>query len=228
VKDRIKEENLMTCRMLTVTVISGLCAVFIAFTAFAQDMKPIQLPEPKLDQNKSLVQALKDRKTTREYGGELSPQTLSNLLWAAFGVNRPDSGKRTAPSAKNWQEIDLYVATAQGTYLYDPKGNALVPVVMEDIRPQTYTQVERFKDAPINLVFVADLAKTDLDEVVAMPLVAMDTGFIAENVYLFCASEGLPTAFRVSIPKDVLAQTLKLRQNQRIMGAQSVGLHKGK
>ena len=198
--------------------------------AFGQEMKPIQLPQPKLDQSKSLDYALKERKTTREYGGSnLSEQTLSNLLWAAFGINRPDSGRRTAPSAVNWQEIDVYIATTQGMYLYDPKGNALIPVVSGDIRALTYTQVDRFKDAPLNLVYVADLEKTDQrEEASKMLLVAMDTGFVAENVYLYCASEGLPTGFRVAIDKDKLGQAIKLRPTQRIMAAQSIGLPKGK
>ncbi|MGO9118514.1 MAG: SagB/ThcOx family dehydrogenase, partial [Desulfomonilaceae bacterium] len=198
--------------------------------AFGQEMKPIQLPEPKLDSSKSLAQALKDRKTSREYSGDKLPeQTLSNLLWAAWGINRPDSGKRTAPAAVNWQETDVYVATTQGMYLYDPKGNALIPVVPGDNRALTYTQVDRFKDAPLNLVYVADFQKMgDADEARKVMLASMDTGFIAENVYLYCASENLPTCFRVSIDKEKLGQALKLRPTQKIMGAQSVGLPKGK
>jgi nitroreductase len=216
-------------RTLIVTLV---CIAFVAgsvLSAFGQELKPIKLPDPKLDPNKSLVEALKQRMTTREYGGgTLSEPILSNLLWAACGINRPDSGKRTAPTAKNWQEIDVYVATTAGIYLYDPKGNALIPVVSGDLRALTYTQVDRFKDAPLNLVYVADLEKTDAKDERQMPMVAMDTGFVAENVYLYCASEGLPTGFRVSIPKDKLGQALKLRPTQMIMAAQSVGLPKAK
>ncbi len=218
----------MKFRMLTIGMVCVVFAVGFALSAFGQELKPIQLPEPKLDPNKSLAQALKERKTTREYGGDLSAQTLSNLLWAAWGINRPDSGKRTAPSAKNWQELDVYVATKQGMYLYDPKRNALVPVLSGDFRSLTYTQVDRFKDAPIHLVYISDLAKTDVEEGTAMLFTAMDTGFIAQNVYLYCASEGLSNGFRVSIDKEKLGQAMKLRPTQRIMGAQSVGLPKGK
>lgn len=219
----------MKLRMLTVSVVCVVFAMVFALSAFAQELKPIKLPEPKLDANKSLAQALKERKTTREYAGaNLSEQTLSNLLWAAFGINRPDLGKRTAPSALNWQEIDIYVSTTQGIYLYDPKGNTLIPVVSGDLRSLTYTQVDRFKDAPVNLVYVADMEKTGAEDARKNLLVAMDTGFVAENVYLYCASEGLPTGFRVSIPKEKLAQALKLRPTQMIMGAQSVGLPKNK
>lgn len=197
--------------------------------ALAQNLKPIQLLEPRLDPEKSLLQALKDRKTTRQYGGNLPQQTLSNLLWAACGINRPDSGKRTSPTAVNWQEIDIYVATAEGMYLYDPKENVLTPVVSGDIRALTYTQIDRFKDAPVHLVYISDLEKTGVrEEGEKMLLTAMDTGFAAENVYLYCASEGLPTGFRVSIDKEKLGQAMKLRPTQKIMAAQSVGLPKDK
>ena len=215
--------------MLSVSLVCVVFAMVFALSAFAQELQPIKLPEPKLDANKSLAQALKDRKTTREYAeANLSEQTLSNLLWAAFGINRPGSEKRTAPSALNWQEIAVYVSTTQGIYLYDPKGNALIPVASGDLRSLTYTQVERFKDAPVDLVYVADMAKTGAEDARKNLLVAMDTGFVAENVYLYCASEGLPTGFRVSIPKEKLGQALKLRPTQMIMGAQSVGLPKDK
>jgi hypothetical protein len=220
----------MKFRMLTVSLTCFVFAIGLVVSAFGQEPKPIQLPEPKLDPSKSLAQALKERKTTREYDtGNLSQQVLSNLLWAACGINRADSGRRTAPSALNWQEIDVYVATTQGMYLYDPKGNVLMPIVLGDIRGLTFTQVDRFKDAPLHLVYVADLARTgDGEEATKMPLVAMDTGFVAENVYLYCASEGLATAYRVSIDKKQLAEAIKLRTTQRIMGAQSVGLPKSK
>ena len=220
----------MKYRILIATAASIVFAMVFALSALAQEQKSIQLPAPTLDPSKSLVQALKDRKTTREYNTQNLPeQTLSNLLWAAWGINRPDSGKRTAPSAVNWQETDLYVSTSQGTYLYDPKGNALIPVLPGDNRALTYTQVERFKDAPVNLVHVADFQKMgDRKDEEKMMLASMDTGFIAENIYLYCASENLPTGFRAAIDREKLGQAMKLRPTQRIMAAQSVGLPKGK
>ena len=113
-------------------------------------------------------------------------------------------------------------------YLYDPKGNALVQVVSGDIRALTYTQ-DPFKEAPIHLVYIADFAKMGEGEDSAkMILAAMDTGFIAENVYLYCASENLPTGYRVSIDREKLSQAMKLQPTQRIIAAQSVGLPKGK
>ena len=213
--------------MLIAVVVSLAFCASLLLPAFGQEMKPIQLPDPKLDQSKSLVQALTDRKTSREFAaGSLPLQTVSNLLWAAFGINRPDGGKRTAPSAYNKQEINIYVATAEGAYLYDPKSNALLLVAAKDLRALTGTQ-SYFKDAAVNLVYVADLARmNESPEGDKMYLTAANTGFIAENVYLYCASAGLATVFRAGIDKPKLAEALKLRPEQRITFAQTVGLPK--
>jgi len=173
------------------------------------------------------MEALKDRHTSREFSSEKLPaQVLSSLLWAAFGVNRPDSGKRTAPSARNWQEIDIYVATADGLYLYDAKANLLKPTLAEDIRGATGGQ-PFVKDAPVNLVYVADLAKTGDSPAEARDLfTAVDAGFISQNVYLYCASEGLATVVRGGIDRSALAKVMRLRPDQKIIVAQSVGYPK--
>jgi SagB-type dehydrogenase family enzyme len=186
----------------------------------------LPLPQPQTSGGKPLMQVLKDRRSTREFSNQkLSPQMLSNLLWAAFGINRPD-GKRTAPSAMNWQEIDIYVATQEGLYIYDAKANALNLVLAQDVRAATGTQ-SFVKDAPVNLVYVADLGKTGKVGVVErMLLTAADTGVIAQNVYLFCASEGLATVVRASIDSEALARLMKLRPDQKIMLAQTVGYPK--
>lgn len=193
---------------------------------FAQEPKPVLLPSPQTGIGRPLMQALKERRSTRTFSPEKLPvQALSNLLWAAFGVNRPDSGKRTAPSAKDWQEIDIYVATADGLYLYDAKANQLKPVLRDDVRALTGTQAF-VKDAPVNLVYVADLAKTGGGSTERDMYVAADVGFIAQNVYLFCASEGLATVVRGSIDKPALAKAMHLRPDQRIILAQTVGYPK--
>jgi SagB-type dehydrogenase family enzyme len=195
---------------------------FCAISA-AQALKPVQLPPPQTTGGRPLMEVLRDRKSTREFGsGTLSPQTLSNLLWAAFGINRPD-GRRTAPSAMNWQEVSIYVAIPVGVYVYDAKANALQPVVAGDFRAATGTQ-PFVKDAAVNLVYVSDLSKTGsaaLSE--AEMYTAADVGFIAQNVYLYCASEGLATVVRGSVDKPALAKTLKLQPQQRIILSQSVG-----
>ncbi len=215
----------MKRRMLFMTGLSLVFVVGVVFSASGGEMKPIKLPVPKLDKSKSLAQALKDRKSTKEYGaGNVSPQVLSNLLWAGFGINRLDSGRRTAPSAYNKQDVDIYVTTADGAYLYNAKGNDLVPVVPGDLRALTGTQ-SYFKDAAINLVYVSDTKKMEGagEEAAKMVIASLNTGFVAQNVYLCSAAEGLATVFRISIDKEKLGQALKLRPEQKITGAQTIG-----
>jgi len=195
-----------------------------ASCVLAQDLKPIPLPQPQTDGGRPLMQVLKERKTTREFAANKLPaQLLSNLLWAAFGVNRPD-GRRTAPSAMNWQEMDIYVATSDGLFLYDAKGNRLEAVLAQDLRAATGTQ-PFVATAPLDLVYVADLSKTGSGPD-AEVYTATDAGFVAQNVYLFCASEGLATVVRGSIDRAALAKAMKLRPEQKIILAQTVGYPK--
>ena len=203
-----------------------LMLIACATLAVAQELSPIPLPPPQTSGGRPLMQVLKDRQSSREFSSEkLPPQVLSNLLWAAFGVNRPD-GKRTAPSAMNMQEIDIYVATQDGLYLYDAKGNALKPVLAQDVRGATGQQ-PFVKEAPLNLVYVADLAKAGRASSEDQTLyTAADTGFVAQNVYLFCASEGLAVVVRGSVDRTALASLIKLRPDQRIILAQTVGYPK--
>ena len=208
--------------------LSVLLAFFLlSSVAAAQELKPVSLPDPQTDGGKPLMQALKARSTSREIKPDRLPlQVLSNLLWAAFGINRPESGKRTAPSAMNWQEIDIYVAMTDGLYVYDAKANRLNPLLAQDVRGATGTQ-DFVKDAPVNLVYVADLARTGDASADAQNLyTAVDTGVIVQNVYLFCASEGLGTVVRGSVDRAALSKVMKLRPNQHIIVAQSVGYPK--
>ena len=208
--------------ILVVFMLSVLTGVSVA-----QERVTVKLPAPDMIGGKPLMQVLKERSSAREFAPEaLSHKVLSNLLWAAFGINRPDSGKRTAPSAVNWREVDIYVATAHGCYLYMPKEHALLQVGTEDIRALTGTQ-DFVKSAPVNLVFVANLAKMgDRPRETKIPLAFADTGFIGQNVYLYCASAGLATVVRGSVDKETLAPALKLRDDQLITLAQSVGYPK--
>ena len=201
--------------------------LLVSVAAFAQGPEAKTLPEPDKTGGMPLMQALAARQSSRSYSDEkLSDEVLSNLLWAAFGMNRPD-GRRTAPSAMNRQEIDIYVATADGLYLYDAKAHALTTVLEEDIREATGTQ-SFVKDAPINLVYVADFSRmgrgSDEDKTIYS---AADTGFIGQNVYLFCASEGLSTVVRGLVDKAPLAEKMKLRPEQKIVLAQTVGYPPG-
>ncbi len=205
-------------------------AVFMAagqpHIVFAEELKPVKLAAPRTESGKPLMQALAERKSSREFSSEALPaQTLSDLLWAANGTNRPD-GRRTAPSAHNTQEIDIYVATAGGLYLYDAKGHELLPVLAEDIRSAAGKQ-SFVKDAPVGLIFVADLSKTrNMSEEDASFYAAADTGYISQNVYLYCASAGLSTVALGWVDKPGLAGAMKLRPDQRIILTQPVGYPK--
>ena len=212
-------------RKMTLFFLLTLCVLFLdPFSLFGQEPKDIQLPKPQTDGGKPLMQALMLRQSSREFTSEKLPlQVLSNLLWAADGVNRPDSGKRTAPSAMNVQNIDIYAAMADGLYLYDPIGHVLKLVLKEDLRAATGSQ-DFVKVVPLNLIYVADYSKmkrgTDEDKALYS---GAHVGFISQNVYLCCASEGLATVVRGMVDKDALAKTMNLRPDQKVMLAQSVG-----
>jgi len=186
---------------------------------------PITLPKPQTEGGKPLMEVLKARRSAREFSPEkLSPQVLSNLLWAAFGINRAD-GRRTAPSASNRQEIEIYAAMAEGLYRYDAAAHRLEPVLEQDVRAATGTQ-HFVSSAPLNLVYVADMSRVSPASRSAEDTAlytGADTGCIAQNVYLFCASEGLATVVRAGVDRASLARLMKLPENRRITLAQSVG-----
>lgn len=202
----------------------GVAVLILGVAAcLAQTSAPIGLPKPRMEGGKPLMQALKERQTTREFSPEKLPlQVLSNLLWAGFGINRPENGHRTAPSAMNSQEIDLYVATADGVWVYEAKGNQLKPILEQDVRAKTGGQ-DFVKEAPVALLFVADLsrlAKAKPEE--RERYAGIDTGYISQNICLFCASEGLATVVH-ELDRRGLNDLLKLRPEQKIILAQSVG-----
>jgi SagB-type dehydrogenase family enzyme len=210
---------------LTGTVV--LIIVSFIAVSWAAELLPIKLPPPNLNSGKSLMQSLQARKSSRDFSTKKLPvEVLSNLLWAACGINRPESGRRTAPSAVNWQEVDIYVAMADGLYLYNAKEHVLKPVIKQDIRGLTGKQTF-IKDAPVNLIYVADYSRmggANAEE--RNSYSAADTAFIAQNVYLYCASEGLATVVRGSIDRDVLVKAMQLRDGQRIILSQTVGYPK--
>jgi SagB-type dehydrogenase family enzyme len=211
---------------LSASLILAVLIIPVTLT-FGEDIKPIQLLKPQLNIGRPLMQVLKDRGSSRSFSTKKLPlQMLSNLLWAAFGVNRPEEGKRTAPSARNWQEIDIYVSMAEGLYLYDAKKHMLSPVLSKDIRAMAGKQ-DFVKDAPVNLIYVADFSRMGNAAKGDKELYsAADTGFISQNVYLFCASEGLATVVRGSIDRGALAEAMKLRPDQKIILAQTIGYPK--
>ena len=215
----MKVTSALLAAVIFVVVLGG------SVLSYAQGPSQIQLPNPQKEGGKPFMSVLNDRKSTREFSDrKLPPQTLSNLLWATFGISRPD-GRRTAPSARNWQEIDIYVATPDGIFLWDPKKNVLDPVVAKDIRALTGKQ-PFVKDAAINLVYVADYSRVTGEGADKDVWVGADAGFIGENAYLYCASEGLVTVFRANVDREPLAKELKLKPEQKIMFSQSIGYPK--
>jgi nitroreductase len=207
-------------RIWTCVVLVG--TVLVASGGLAQELSPVVLPAPQTDGGLPLMQALQRRATSRAFAPDpLPPQTLANLLWAAWGLNRPKEGKRTAPSAHNWQETEVVVVTAAGTYTYDAAKNTLEPLAAGDLRPLAGTQAF-VKDAPVTLVYVADTSKMEGGPDTRAFAYA-DAAFISQNVYLFCASDGLATGVRAMIDRPALAKALGLRDSQLIVLAQSVG-----
>jgi len=193
-----------------------------ASTLQAQQIK--QLPEPQKEGGTPLMETLSKRHSSRDYAGKtLSNQMMSNLLWAAFGINRPESGKRTAPSSHNVQDIQVYVTTAEGVYLYLPQEHALRLVSEKDVRSATGKQ-DFTSQAAVNLVYVSDFSRYDGgDKAAKRNTASAHCGFIGQNVYLYCASQGLNTVFRAWIDKEKIARALNLSGNQHVMYCQSVG-----
>ena len=202
------------------------------------DLPTINLPKPEKDGGKSVLAALQERRTNRNISTEKLPaQVLSNLLWAAFGVNRENGpfGQvgRTAASASNSQEIDLYVVLSEGIYLYEAAPHRLTPVVAGDQRAKVggRGRGSSAAGAPVNIIYVADIAKFSQarlqepglkDPEIQKSYYNVATGLIAGNVYLFAASQGLAAWFH-NCSKAGLATELKLRPEQRVLYAQTVG-----
>ncbi|MDR0988513.1 MAG: SagB/ThcOx family dehydrogenase [Prevotellaceae bacterium] len=190
-----------------------LAVALLGLSASAQD---ISLPQPVKKGGMPLMEALNNRASAREFSSEaLDHQTLSNLLWAAWGYNRAD--KRTAPSANNKQELSLYVVLAGGAYLYDARSNKLLLVNAGDHRASTGKQ-PFVAGAPLNLVFVEDVNKKGWGKT--------DAGFISQNVYLYCASAGLATVVRGMFDAAALKVSLKLADHQQPVLTQTVGKKK--
>lgn len=204
-----------------------LCMIGLRVSLPAQDFKIIQLLPPDMKGGKTVMQALNARKSSREFSVKVLPlQELSNLLWAANGLNRQAEGKRTAPSASNWQDIDIYVILVEGIYLYDATLSQLKPIAAGDFRASAGTQ-DFVATAPLNLVFVSDYARMKNAKQESKPAYAFaDAAFVAENVYLYCASADLAVVVRASVDKEKLASILLLSPSQKVVMGQTVGYPK--
>lgn len=205
---------------------TALSFAFLAFyflTCTAQVIETIPLPSPQKTGGMSLLEALSLRQSQRSFSNqELNPQVLSNLLWAAYGINRPDGGI-TVPSARTWKEFDIYVVRANGWFVYEPGKHVLLKMGNEDLRE--FAGIQDFvKTAPLNLIFVADYDRMkDVTDELRKFYSATDVGFISQNVYLYCASEGLSTVVRAQIDKEKIREVFKLRPGQNPVLAQTVG-----
>ena len=207
-------------------LLAGNAILSFADIATAAELRPIQLSKPQADGSNPALQLLQKRASSRELSPQPLPaEILSELLWAAFGINRVD-GRRTAPTASNRQDMDIYVILAGGCYLYDAQANRLNPVAAEDLRGLAGTQPFA-KDAPVNLIYVCDYSRmSNVPEETKILFSGAHTGAIAENVYLYCAARGLATVVRASIDRAALAKAMKLRPEQKITLGQPVGYPK--
>ncbi len=192
-------------------------------TAAARAQEVHALPAARKDGGMPLMRSLQRRRSIREFSSRPLPaQLLADLLWAAYGINRP-SGDRTAPYWRHIMVIDVYAAMADGVWLYDPKQHALRPHLTEDIRAHTGTQ-DFVATAPLNLVYVAHGERmADISPEERRLYASVDAAFAGQNVYLFCASEGLATVFRGAIDYKRLNQAMRLGDGQFVTFAQTVG-----
>lgn len=200
----------------------------LLFSLYAQEFQAISMPPPQKEIGKPLMRAFSLRSSTRTFVDKALPlQELSNLLWACGGINRADSGKRTFPSARNWQDMDLYVVLKEGVYLYGAKEHRLEPLVAGDLRALCGVQ-DFVKSAPLNLIYVSDTSriKSNDDESTKGIWSGVEAGAMMQNVYLYGASQGLNVVVRGLVDKVKLAEVLKLRPNQKILLAQTIGYGK--
>jgi len=215
----------VTRRTVNAALLAANALAVLPGTALAQALRT--LPPARKEIGKPLMQALQARRSTRIFDARALPeQVLSDLLWAAYGVNRP-SGDRTAPYWRHIMVIDVYAAMADGAWLYDPKQHALLPHLTEDIRAQTGLQ-DFVASAPLNLVYVAHGERMrDISPAERRLYASVDTGFIGQNVYLFCASAGLATVFRGAVDFVKLGKAMRLDDESFVTFAQTVGYPKG-
>ncbi len=210
-------------------IFSLICLIIFNSVFYMIKSQDIVLSVPDKKGGMPFMEALNERHSTREFTKEnLTLQQLSDLLWAGWGYNRPEEKKRTAPSSKDIQEIDVYAAMQTGLYIYDAESNILRQIHKRDIRKLCGTQ-DFVATAPLNLIYVADMGKRgkkEGDSINDGDLLSSwaNTGFIAQNIYLYCASAKLGCVIRAMISRDDLAKEMGLKSNQRIILSQTIGV----
>ncbi|MDR2969372.1 MAG: SagB/ThcOx family dehydrogenase [Tannerellaceae bacterium] len=199
-------------------------ALLTGITMQARELEVIKLNAPDKTKGDAMMKVFGERQSIREYAQrELTPQDLSDLLWATNGINRPD-GKRTAPTARNVQDVDVYVAMKEGVYLYDAKEHALKPVSAGDYREAVGGSQDFVKEAPVSLLLVTDLSRLgDASSEQAKLMGAVDVGIVCQNINLACAGLGLATVPRATMDQETLRKALKLKESQLLLMNNPVG-----
>lgn len=201
--------------------------LMLSAAAFAAD-KVVKLPKPNLNRTGTVMKALSERQSTREYASKaLTLADLSDLLWAANGINRSDAGKRTAPSAMNKQDVDVYVILPEGSYLYDAKNHQLNLIAEGDYRGAVAGGQAFVKTAPVSLVLISDVSRFgDAQKIQNQLMGAMDAGIVSQNISIFCSAAKLATVPRASMDAAQLKKVLKLKDSQIPMMNHPVGYFK--
>lgn len=197
-----------------------------AFHIQAQELKVIQLNTPDKTRGSAIMKALNDRQSIREYSSEsLRPQDLSDLLWAANGINRSD-GKRTAPSCRNFQDVEIFVVLPEGAYYYDATEHALNPVATGDYRGAVASGQDFAKEAPLSIVLVADMTKYGNMSENSKMMAAIDVGIVCQNINVACSGLGLATVPRGTMDQATLRTVLKLTDQHLLLMNNPVGYPK--
>ena len=192
----------------------------------AKTLEPIKLSAPQTKGGKAIMEAFNDRRSDREYSSkELSIEDISNLLWAACGINRPD-GRRTSPTARNMQEIDVYLLNKDGAYLYVPQENLLRPIYTGDLREALANGQDFVKSSPICLLIVGDVSKFGEPNDRSTKMMFCDGGIVSQNINMFCAGHNLATVTRGMMDEKVLRNALKLTDTQYLILNNPVGYKK--
>ncbi len=210
------------------TIASAIMSAILFTGLQAQELQPIQLNKPDKTRGVNIMKALELRASVREFAETpLALQELSDLVWAANGVNRPDKSGRTAPSSMNAQDVDLFVILPDGSYSYDFKSHRLEPVARGDFRALVAAQQPEMANAPLFLLLISDLSRfKGSDENINMQKACMDAGTVSQNISLFCSGTGLVTVPRASMNQTELRKVLQLKDSQKLIMNHPVGHRK--
>jgi SagB-type dehydrogenase family enzyme len=205
------------------------CMAMLMATTSCKAQDNVQFPEPSMDNKVTLMQALQNRHSTREYADkQVSDDVLSTVLWSACGINRPSEGKITAPSAINAQDIQVYVVLQDGVYLYQPKSNSLQKVSGKDLRAAVAGRQSFAASAPVSLVLVSDHNKfpQQMPKEAKTRMGVVDAGYVSENICLVCSALGLNTVPRMTMDTETLKKELRLNDNYDLVLNSQIGYPK--